>query len=55
MNYSIEFKFLKSNLWTKPKLLFFLKVKKFVYDDIEEYDDYFKVNITENIIYLGMD
>ena len=55
MNYSIEFKFLKSKLWTKPKLLFFLKVKIFVYDVIEEYDDYFKVNITENIIYLGMD
>ncbi len=55
MNYSVEFKFLKSKLWTKPKILFFLKVKKFVHDDIEEYDDFFKVNITENIIYLGMD
>jgi hypothetical protein len=29
--------------------------KKCVYDDIEEHEDYFKVNITENIIYLGND
>ena len=54
MNYSIELKFLKSKLWTKHKLLFYLKVKKFVYSDIQETNEYFKVIVTEQIqIYLG--
>ena len=30
MNYNVEFKFVKSNLWTKSKIEFYLKVKKII-------------------------
>jgi hypothetical protein len=55
MNYNIEFKFLKSELWTKSKIEFYLKVKKSVYTEIQETDEYFLVVITEQYIYLGID
>ena len=56
MNYNIEFKFLKSSLWTKDKLLFYLKIKKLYYESIEETDEYFLVMVEElNCIYLGND
>ncbi len=44
MDYNIEFKFLKSKNWTKQNLLFYLKVKPCLYDEIEETEDYFLVN-----------
>ena len=47
MNYSIELKFSKSDLWTKNKLLFYLKIKKCYYETIIETDEYFTVTIEE--------
>ena len=55
MNYNVEFKFVKSNLWTKSKIEFYLKVKKSVYTEIQEFDEYFLVEIIEQYIYLGLD
>ena len=56
MNYCVESKFLKSNMWTKNKLLFYLKIKKFYYETIIETDEYFLVTVEENnFIYLGND
>ena len=56
MNYSVESKFLKSNMWTKNKLLFYLKIKKFYYETIIETDEYFLVTVEQNnFIYLGND
>jgi hypothetical protein len=43
-------------MWTKNKLLFYLKIKKFYYETIIETDEYFLVTVEENnFIYLGND
>ena len=55
MNYNIEFKFVKSELWTLSKIEFYLKVKKSFYTEIQETENYFSVIISEQYIYLGMD
>ena len=39
----------------EKQILFYLEVKKCVYDEIQETNDYFLVIVTEQIIYLGND
>jgi len=49
MNHLIELKFYKSKNWTKEKILYYLNLKKFIYEQINETYNYYIVIISETI------